>query len=500
MHYVSLIIEFLRGRPAVVFWTVALTQAALWTLMPALFYSAPPGEVPLLLAIGHEFVLGSYLGPPLAFWLGEAAYRLGGGFGLYALAQACIVVTYWAVFTLGRRIVGTRHAVLAVLLMVGVAAFTVPSPNFGPAVLAAPLWALALLHYWRAVGEGERGYWFLLALDLGLLLLASYVGLILIALMLVFTLASPRGHAALFKPEPWIALLPFAIVIFPHLAWLKGARDLVVSGLNDSAAAAGTLSPGMWLAIALALTHLGLGLLVAFASGWPRRRHEHAPMIDRNPVEPFARLFVYFFALLPAASALAIVFASGRLGPLDRIAPLVVLSGLAVVVAAGDQVPLYRERMVSFTWLGLLVAPPVLIVLGIALLPWTFAVDLKVSQPANAEGRFFADNFQRRTGKPLGFVTGDAQLAPLVALGSPSRPHVYFDWAPQRSPWASPADIREQGGILVWPAGDNTGTPPAALTAQFPAMVPEVPRSFARTVQGLLPLIRVGWATVRPPQ
>ena len=500
MHYVSLIIEFLRGRPAVAFWTVALTQAVLWTVMPALFYSAPPGEVPLLLAIGHEFVLGSYLGPPLAFWLGEAAYRLGGAFGLYALAQACIVVTYWAVFTLGRRIVGTRHAVLAVLLMVGVAAFTVPSPNFGPAVLAAPLWALALLHYWRAVGEGERGYWFLLALDLGLLLLASYVGLILIALMLVFTLASPRGRAALFKPEPWIALLPFAIVIFPHLAWLQGARDLVVSGLNDSAAAAGTLSPGMWLAIALALTHLGLGLLVAFASGWPRRRHEHAPMIDRNPVEPFARLFVYFFALLPAASALAIVFASGRLGPLDRVAPLVVLSGLAVVVAAGDQVPLYRERMVSFTWLGLLVAPPVLIVLGIALLPWTFAVDLKVSQPANVEGRFFADNFQRRTGKPLGFVTGDAQLAPLVALGAPSRPHVYFDWAPQRSPWASPADFSRDGGILVWPAGDNTGAPPAALKAQFPTMVPEVPRSFARLLQGILPLIRVGWATVRPPQ
>ena len=498
MHYVSLIIEFLRGRPAVVFWTVALTQATLWTLIPSLFYSAPPGEVPLLLAIGHEFVLGSYLGPPLAFWLGEAAYRLGGAFGLYALAQACIVVTYWAVFTLGRRIVGTRHAVLAVLLMVGVAAFTVPSPDFGPAILAAPLWALALLHYWRAVGEGERGTWFLLALDLGLLLLASYVGLILIALLLVFALVSPRGRAALFYPEPAIALLPFLIVIFPHLAWLKGARDLVVSGLNDSAAAAGTLSPGMWLAIALVLTHLGLGLLVAFASGWPRRRHEHAPLIDRNPVEPFARLFVYFFALMPAASALAIVFAAGRLGPLDRIAPLVVLSGLAVVVAAGDQVPLYRERMVSFTWLGLLMAPPVIIVLGIALLPWTFAVDLKVSQPANAEGRFFADNFQRRTGKPLGFVTGDAQLAPLVALGAPSRPHVYFDWAPQRSPWASPADFSRDGGILVWPAGDNTGTPPAALKTQFPTMVPEVPRSFARTLQGILPLIRVGWATVRP--
>jgi hypothetical protein len=498
MHYVSLIIEFLRGRPAVVFWTVALTQAALWTVMPALFYSAPPGEVPLLLAIGHEFVLGSYLGPPLAFWLGEVAFRLAGAFGLYALAQACIVVAYWAVFTLGRRIVGTRHAVLAVLLMVGVGAFTVPSPSFGPAVLAAPLWALALLHYWRALGEGERGYWFLLALDLGLLLLASYAGLILIVLMLVFTLVTPRGRAALFYPEPWIAVLPFVIVIFPHLAWLKGARDLVISGLTDKDAAAGTLSPGIWLCIALVATHLGLGLLVAIASGWPRRPRELAPLIDRNPIEPLVRLFVYFFALMPAASALAIVFVSARLGPLDRIAPLVVLSGLAVVVAAGDQVPLYRERMVSSTWLGLLVAPPVLIMLGVALLPWTVAIDLKVSQPANVEGRFFAENFQRRTGKPLDFVTGDLRIAPLVALASPSRPHVYFDWAPQRSPWASPADFRERGGIMVWPAGDNAGTPPATLKAQFPTMVAEVPRSFARTVQGLLPLIRLGWAFVRP--
>ena len=497
MHYVSLIIEFLRGRPTVVFWTVALTQAALWTLMPALFYGAPPGEVPMLLAIGHEFVLGSYLGPPLAFWLGEVAYRIGGAFGLYALAQACIVVTYWAVFSLGRRIVGTRHAVLSVLLMIGIAAYAVPSPDFGPAILAAPLWALALLHYWRAVGEGERGAWFLLALDLGLLVLASYAGLILLALMLVFTLASPRGRAALANLEPWLAVLPFAIVIIPHLAWLKSAYDLVISGFNDTVAT-GTLSPGLRLCFALVASHLGLGVLVAFATGYPRRRKERAPLVDRTPVEAFARLFVYFFALMPAASAIAVVFATGRLGPLNRVAPLVVLSGLAVVMAAGDQVPLYRERMVSFTWLGLLVAPPAIIVLGIVLLPWLASVNLKVTQPAKPEGAFFADSFQRRTGKPLAYVTGDAQLAPLVALGAPSRPHVYFDWAPQRSPWASLADFQKSGGLVVWPAVDNSRTAPAGLKAEFPDMVPEVPRSFSRPIQGLLPLLRLGWAIQRP--
>jgi hypothetical protein len=498
MHYVSLIIEFLRGRPAAVFWTVALSQAALWTLLPALFYSAPPGEVPLLLAIGHEFVLGSYLGPPLAFWAGEIAFRLAGAFGLYALAQACIVATYWVVFTLGREIVGTRHAVLSVLLMVGITAFTVPSPSFGPAVMAAPLWALALLHYWRAAGLGQRGYWFLLALDLGLLLLASYVGLILIVLLALFTLATSRGRRALIHPEPWISVLPLLIVTFPHLAWLEGARNLVIANFKESGAGFGSLKAGEWLVLSLLTTHLGLVLLIGLASGWPRRRrHESAPEIDRDPVERLARAYVYFFALAPALIAIIIVFVSGRLGPFDSIAPLVTLSGLAVVVAGGDQIMLFRERMASFAWLGLLVAPPVLVVLSIVALPWSFGTDLRIAQPANTEGSFFADNFQRRTGKPLSYVTGDERLAPLIALAAPSRPHVYFDWAPERSPWAGPADIRKEGGLLVWPA-ETSGAPPAALKQQFPEMVTEVPRAFARSVQGVLPLIKLGWSMMRP--
>jgi hypothetical protein len=67
MHYVSLIVEFLRGRPRFVFWCAALTQAALWVIVPSLTYSAPPGDVPIVLAIGHELLLGSDRGPPLAF-------------------------------------------------------------------------------------------------------------------------------------------------------------------------------------------------------------------------------------------------------------------------------------------------------------------------------------------------------------------------------------------------------------------------------------------------
>lgn len=498
MHYVSLIVEFLRGRPSVVFWTAALAQAALWVLVPAVVYSAPPGDVPLILTLGHEFRLGSYLGPPLAFWLGEMAFRMAGIAGVYILAQACIVAAFWAVFALGRSIVGTRHAVLAVLLMAGIAAYNVPSPEFGPAVIALPLWALALLHYWRAVGEGRRGYWLILGLDLGLLLLASYVGLILVAVLAAFTLAAPRGREALRHIEPWCALVLTAVVIFPHAVWLRDSWDLVLASLAAEGPRDAVLPPAVWLVATILLSHVGVGLLVLLASGWRMRGRERAPEIDRNPAARPARVFVYVFALAPALIAVGLATWFDRLGPLARIGPLIVLTALAVVVSAGDRIYLYRERQVSMAWLGLLAGPPALVVLAVLALPWTFGIELQTGQPAAAMGRFFADNFQRRTGRPLAYVAGDSRLATLIALAAPGRPRVYFDDAPDRSPWASAAALRANGAILVWPATDTAGTPPAALKAAFPEIVPEVPRAFARSIQGLLPLTRIGWAMLRP--
>src|SRR5690349_3033855 len=142
MLHVSIFIEGLRSQPRVMFWLAALTQAAIWWLVPAIFYSAPPGDLPMVLAVGHEFQLGTDLGPPLAFWLAEAVYALTGLVGVYLLAQVCIVVAYWAVFSLGRALVGAQQAAISVLLMVGILVLTVPSPDFGPPLLGAALAAL----------------------------------------------------------------------------------------------------------------------------------------------------------------------------------------------------------------------------------------------------------------------------------------------------------------------------------------------------------------------
>src|SRR5688572_26015062 len=171
MFRVSLILEALRARPVLMFWVAALAQGTLWTLVPSLFYAAPPGEVPLVLAVGKEWQLGSPYGPPLAYWLADVAFRLAGGsvIGTYLLSQVCVVATYWAVFALGRRIVGTAHATMAILLMAGISVFTVPTLELGPAVLATPLTALSLLFCYRALAEGRPGDWIGFGVALGLL-------------------------------------------------------------------------------------------------------------------------------------------------------------------------------------------------------------------------------------------------------------------------------------------------------------------------------------------
>ena len=112
--------------------------------------------------------------------------------------------------------------------------------------------------------------------------------------------------------------------------------------------------------------------------------------------------------------------------------------------------------------------------------------------------RFFSESFERRIGLPLQIVGGDPRTAALIALGAASRPSLFLDAAPERSPWVTVDAIKAKGAVLVWPTTDTAGTPPAALKERFPGLVPEVPRAFERRVQGRLPLLRIGWAVIRP--
>jgi hypothetical protein len=502
MLYVSIFVELLRSNPALAVLSAALTQTALWTLVPALFYGAPPGELPVVIAVGHQFQLGSYLGPPLASWLAEIAFDIAGkhAVGVYVLSQICVFGTFWAVFLLGRSIVGAHHAAMAVLLMVGIFAFTLPTSEFGPAILTMPLWALILLHYWRAVGERRQRYWYAVAVETGLLVLTTYAGLLLAALLVLFTIANSHARSTLRSMAPWLAIIGAVIVMSPHLFWLFRPENHALSILPQLRAPRSIAAPltawfeqiGLLVAV-----HAGLAVIVVLVAGSPWAKQEPAPFVMRRPVKSFARQFIYFFAIAPALAATTTAVLIGSPRPLGGVATLVVLSGLAVIVAADEKIELPRQHAIISAWFALLLAPPAIAILGLLGLPW-LGIDPGVDQPASATARFFADSFARRLGVPLQVIAGDRRTAALVSIYAPSRPALFLDAVPESSPWVTLNDIGSKGAILVWPTSDTSGTPPPDIKARFPQIVPELPQGFERPVQGRLRLVRIGWALIRP--
>ena len=122
---------------------------------------------------------------------------------------------------------------------------------------------------------------------------------------------------------------------------------------------------------------------------------------------------------------------------------------------------------------------------------------MPTSLPAVAIADFFGDSFERRTNQRLRAVAGDPQLASFIAMDS-GRPHLLLDATPERTPWLTRAKFNETGGVVVWRAADTIGTPPADIAKRFPGLVPEVPRAFEWMVNGRQPLLRIGWAIVRP--
>jgi hypothetical protein len=499
MRFTSLVVELIRARPRLVVWLVVLVQAALWLILPMLLYRSPPGDLATVLAFGREYQVGTSLGPPLAFWLADIAFRAAGNtmFGVYLLAQICAVFTFWVYYQLARAIVGGQQAVLAVLLSMTVVAFSSPGVEFGPLVLARPLWALLLLHSWQLIGQNRRTAWFAWSIEAGLLLLTTPAAIGLLLLLAGFAVATERGRRVLMSLDPLYALLVVIVLVLPYLVWLLRADALAMPpwpAISDLTARA---TQWGWLLLGLVLAMSGIVLLVILNSGWFSRRAAEAPIIYRPPVDPLARDFVLFFAIVPGllGSLLAGFFNLDHVVGGAGVALL--MSGLAVVVATGDLIHLRRQRLLRTVWAAAVVAPAVAAIATIVFLPWTGSNEVGTSLPAKAIAQFFGDNFERRTNQRLRAVTGDPQLAAIVAM-SRGRPHLLLDAAPERTPWLSVAKFNETGGVVVWRASDTSGAPPPEIAQRFPGLVPEVPRVFEWLVNGRQPLLRIGWAIVRP--
>src|SRR5437868_8799643 len=273
MRFTSLVVELIRARPRLVVWLVVLVQAGLWLILPMLLYRSPPGDLATVLAFGREYQVGTWFGPPLAFWLADIAYRAVGNhmFGVYLLAQLCAIVTFWTCSKLARVIVGGQQAVLAVLLTMTVTAFSSPGVEFGPLVLARPLWALLLLHSWQIIGQDRRNVWFAWSIEAGLLLLTTSAAPGLLLLVAGFAVATERGRRVLMSLDPLYALLVIVVLVLPYLIWLLRADAIAMPPWPAISDLGARIMQWVGLLTGLVLAMSAIVLLAILNSGWLAR-------------------------------------------------------------------------------------------------------------------------------------------------------------------------------------------------------------------------------------
>ncbi|WP_315782144.1 MULTISPECIES: glycosyltransferase family 39 protein [unclassified Bradyrhizobium] len=499
MRFTSLVVELIRARPRLVVVIVVLCQALMWLGVAMLFYRSPPGQLATTIAFGREYQVGTDLGPPLSFWLSDIAYRLAGNhlLGVYVLAVLCSALGLWVMYLLAGAIVGGQQAVLAVLLTMTITAFGAPTLEFGPEVLARPLWALLLLHSWRILGEGRRNAWFAWSIEAGLLLLTTSAAAGLLLLIAGFVVSTAQGRRVLRSFDPLFALLVVLALALPYLIFVLRADSVGLPALPVLA----ELSVRAWHWLALAggalLAISAMVLLVLLDASWISRSETDAPIIYRRSVPPLARDFVYCFAIAPALAGSLISGLFGLPTVFGGVAVTLTMVGLALVVASGDLIYLRRQRLLRTVWAAAVAAPAVFVAGSAVIQPVIGEGEVATSMPARDIARFFVESFERRTNQRLQAVAGDPQLASLVALGR-RRAHLFLDATPQRTPWVTPAKFAESGGVVVWRASDTVGTPPPDIAQRFPGLVPEVPRSFDWLINGRQPVLRIGWAIVRP--
>jgi hypothetical protein len=282
--------------------------------------------------------------------------------------------------SLSRAIVGGQQAVLAVLLTMTITAFGAPSLEFGPTVLARPLWALLLLHSWQIIGQNRRNAWFAWSIEAGLLLLTTTAAPMLLLLLAGFAVATERGRRTLTSLDSLFAFGVIVVLALPYLIWLIRADAIglpawpALDALSSRAVHWGNLLGGLLLAVSAVI------ILVVLNSGFLGRGSE-----ERRSSIAAGRSAGAPVRLLLRHRAGDWREADRGLFNLDSVsggtAIALLMSGLAMIIATGDLVYLRRQRLLRAVWALAVIAPAAIAVATTLFLPWTTAAEVATSAP-----------------------------------------------------------------------------------------------------------------------
>ena len=238
----------------------------IWTLVPTLTNNNLPLDTIEHLAWGSNLDWGFNKHPPMVAFVLEIFYQIFGAndWAYYLLSQIFVIISFIVVFILAEKFFKNKvFSLLSVLLLEGIYFYNFTTPEFNVNVCLMPFWALTVLFLWKGFNDNKTTDWLLLGLFGGLGFMSKYLFIYLGLAIDLFIIYMVYKNKFNFNFKPLISIIPFCIVLLPHLIWLTENNYITITyGLNRT----GMEEPNILNHIKHPLIFLGkqIGILIPF--------------------------------------------------------------------------------------------------------------------------------------------------------------------------------------------------------------------------------------------
>ena len=210
----------------------------IWTLIPSISNNNLPLDTIEALAWGSNLDWGFNKHPPASAFFVEVFYQIFGSndWAYYLLSQIFVVTSFFVVWKFSEEFFNNKtYSLLSVILLEGIYFYNFTTPEFNVNVCQLPFWALSVLYAWKGFKSNKTIDWLLFGLFAAIGILSKYLFIYLllsIDVFLAFAFFKKK-----FNYKSFISLIPFLLILLPHLIWLTENDYITITyGLHRTGA------------------------------------------------------------------------------------------------------------------------------------------------------------------------------------------------------------------------------------------------------------------------
>jgi len=434
-----------------------------WTVLPCISLANDFVDVLENIVWGRHFQFGFDKNPYAGAFFGVGVWQLGGKafFSSFLASQVCVFIGIFSVYQVAKRIFPPRTAFLAAITLLLINFYGIKATELCDDIMEHAVWPLTMLFVYLGVRGEEKNrwaYWLGAGFFAGLSLMVKYFAPAMYLCVGIPLLFTKEGRSMFRKPQFYLALIPFILVILPNVFWL------FAFGSKPFEYAAGRAGLGEENVVVLA-DHFTRPLkaldraagvfgvaVIFFALFFPWRRDREA----RPKYSNFDKVFVWSCCWGSLASALLFSLVTGGKINYSWLVPCFPFMGIWLFMVWSPRITRVKAR--AYTTAILLMG----FVFGLI-----FVIRSLETQgyrkkgcdyenyPGHAVAAAAVELWHTVSAEPLPFVVADRSGACSVAVYSPEAPEAFFSADVRQSQWVDPAEFFQRGGVMIWDERDE---------------------------------------------